>query len=343
MVDRDGLLEALQVVRCRFALRCTSRMELDSFIGAQLRSDFGNGLRNSGCKQQQENGAICEDCTDFQCPYHQVFAPTDGAFNRITPPFLFEPLFPQRTEYWPGQEMCFNLVLIGKAIARLEDFISVFEQLGRRGIGRDYMEGQGRFHLARVTADAAASGQALLYDGASARSLTSPPIVTGVHFMEQAQRLESNQAIRALTVHFVSATEIRHKHDGRKNREPLRSFEFHHLWDSVTGRLEELMKHHCGAELRTDFKELKALAIAVAKVDESLSWANPEPPFTDSARGVLGKRLCRSHDVRGRLYAVSADSLGRAVGPCRQRLQPGKWPLSAQFPVRSRNIHLARE
>jgi hypothetical protein len=64
-------------------------------------------------------------------------------YEKAPHPFIIEPPLEKKQVYDAGDEIIFNLILIGQAAEYLPYFIYGFEEMGEKGIGK----GRGRFKL----------------------------------------------------------------------------------------------------------------------------------------------------------------------------------------------------
>lgn len=121
--------------------------------GITLRGAFGSSLRSLICVDRT---ASCDTCSLHpSCPYGFIFAPRvpeDAQrlrLNRDIPrPFVIKPPLEDRQLYEPGDRLCFDLVIVGRASQLLPYFLLSFRNLGERGIGAN----RGRFEILRVEA-----------------------------------------------------------------------------------------------------------------------------------------------------------------------------------------------
>jgi hypothetical protein len=144
---------AFSLAKYRFVIRPTGKMHLPPYKGATLRGGFGYAFKDLVCIKPDRQ---CEACLiQDRCPYFQIFetpvpkgATMMRKYTRAPHPFVLTPPLDEGTEFTEKDELAFELVLIGRAIDHLPYFIYVFEELGRRGIGRNRSE----FSLLRVEA-----------------------------------------------------------------------------------------------------------------------------------------------------------------------------------------------
>lgn len=136
-----------------FIIRFLESCELPVYKGSTLRGGFGNAFKRSVCLFKNKN---CYEChLNRECAYAYLFESIPareielahfGKYEAIPHPFIIEPPEEARALYQPGEELGFNIILIGKAIKYLPYFALAFERLGEIGIGK----GRKKFNLGRV-------------------------------------------------------------------------------------------------------------------------------------------------------------------------------------------------
>lgn len=161
-----------------FLMEAEEKIELPEFQGSLFRGSFGNIFRRTVCLKGKES---CDQCLlSRHCSYIYLFESKriDGNEQKWNAshdphPFVFEPPFGPQRVYLAGESFSLGLVLFGEGISYLPYFILVFEDMGRRGIGKHY----GRFKLVKVTA-AKFNGDKIIYNGKSKNILADPPVIT---------------------------------------------------------------------------------------------------------------------------------------------------------------------
>jgi len=127
----------------RFTIEALAPMRLPAYKGGVLRGGLGKALKHMVCFQPRT--PTCEGCPlCIQCPYAYLFetplppdAPVLRTYKRIPQPFVLEPPLDKRTLYEAGERLSFNLVLIGRAGDYLPYFLVAFQELAKRGLGRE--------------------------------------------------------------------------------------------------------------------------------------------------------------------------------------------------------------
>jgi hypothetical protein len=152
----------------RFVIKPADRLFLPVYKGAVLRGGLGWTLKNLVCVRQDHS---CADCLiSRRCSYFRIFetpVPADAQMMRKYPfaphPFVITPPLDTKREFDNSCELNFDLTLIGHAIDYLPYFVYVFDELGRRGLGK----AENQFSLARIEDASGIDGARLIYDGAS--------------------------------------------------------------------------------------------------------------------------------------------------------------------------------
>lgn len=111
-------LNAWPFARYRFRFKVTKSLHLPEYGGSRIRGIFGRQLRRISCMTKKQDCSACP--LRPSCPYTTIFETASPVEHRIqkfsqTPHgYVFEaPLGGERT-YMAGEELQFDLVLIGK-------------------------------------------------------------------------------------------------------------------------------------------------------------------------------------------------------------------------------------
>ncbi|MGQ9558482.1 MAG: CRISPR system precrRNA processing endoribonuclease RAMP protein Cas6 [Desulfurispora sp.] len=242
---------------------------LPPYKGSTLRGGFGRAFRHVVCAHRSGQCPSCPIKED--CPYAYIFetAPPPGAaalsnYEAVPRPFVLEPLLEERTCYAPGEELCFQLVLMGRAIDYLPYFAVSFRQLGRIGMGK----GKRHFYLRAIRGVNPVSGaRTLVYS--AAQPLQAP----GAHAVSWQQLVEgclSPAAGRVNRVRLRFMTMTRLKHAGRF----VERVDFHVLVRNLLRRVSALAYFHHGFAWREDFAALIRRAMDVQLVRDECRWVD---------------------------------------------------------------------
>ena len=212
-------LPSFTLSRYRFALTADDPMLLPPYKGSTLRGGFGHAFKRMVCFQPRVK--TCRECLlRYTCPYAYVFetpVPPETEVlskNEYAPrPLVIEASAEEKTTYFPGDNLDFHIVLVGRAQQYLPYFLVAFQELGRQGLGRslDLPGGRRRgcYHLARVEAVAALDdAREMVYDAAQPTHIHAQSLpVDTARITAHAQTLPTDR----LTVEFLTPTRIQHQ------------------------------------------------------------------------------------------------------------------------------------
>ena len=162
---------------------------------------------------------------------------------------------PGRQQFNPGDELSFELVLIGRAQEFFPYFVVALREVDRIGRGRRTVE------LHHIEALPAVSGAArIVYDAADNLVRGAADSIT----LEQCGTLPLPED--GLTIEFLTQTRL--KHEGRFIRHPV----FQVVFRRLLGRLSSLARFHCGAPMDIDFRYLIEQAASIRMVRDETKW-----------------------------------------------------------------------
>jgi hypothetical protein len=255
----------LSCAQYRVVFEAREPLDLPGYLGSTLRGAFGHAFRAVACPSR-----IDDPCPiPLQCPYHLTFEtsppPGSGALRtheEIPRPFVIAPEDSEpagddgqaRRMFQRGDEVSFELVLIGRAIEFFPYFVVALRELNR--IGR----GQQAVQLRRI-------------DALDAKTHQSRPVYTALENLVRGsadsislEECAGAPPARPLTIEFLTQTRL--KHEGRFVRTP----EFQILFRRLLGRLSSLSRFHCGAPLDADFRALIESAAAIRLTQDYTKW-----------------------------------------------------------------------
>jgi len=144
--DNQRLLlpAGLKLARYELTLLVQEPMTLPANKTNLFRGGFGYAFKAMACAWQPPP-ASCDECPHIgKCAYARIFetplppdAPVLTAQQNIPAPYIINAPRERRTHYRPGELITFHLTLIGWAMDALPYFLYAFQELGRRGLGRD--------------------------------------------------------------------------------------------------------------------------------------------------------------------------------------------------------------
>lgn len=251
----------------QFSLRVLNNIHLPAYKGSTLRGGFGNAFKKVVCISK---GRICTSCLlKGKCVYSYIFEtppPSNTSKMKKYPfaphPFVITPPLEEKRTYQEGEILCFELILIGKAIDFLPYFIYTFDELGRRGIGK----GRGKYSLERVRQELKEKDRKkeILYSDKDKVLKNNFNVLT----IDDLSPFNINTL--TLNLRFITPTRL--KFDGRLSPK----LEFHILLRNLLRRISLLSYFHCGYELALDFKGLIEKATKVKIQKDHLSWVDWE-------------------------------------------------------------------
>ena len=257
----------LSCARYLVVFEALEALELPAYLGSTLRGAFGHAFRAVACPAPRD----MECPIPSQCPYHLIFetSPPPGSdalrtHEEIPRPFVISPLHSKadtdgtRLVFRRGDEVSFELILIGRAQEFFPYFVVALREVDRIGRGRRAVElrrieaisAEGQSHPVYVAAENIVHGGApsiTLEDCAA----TPPP--TG-----------------SITIEFLTQTRL--KHEGRFVRRP----EFQIVFRRLLGRLSSLARFHCSAPLNVNFRELIDSAASIRLTQDNTKWTRWE-------------------------------------------------------------------
>jgi hypothetical protein len=132
----------------RFRLTWISSVTLPPFKGSAFRGVLGFALRAIVCPY--DTSSVCQSCpVASACPYAILYEsiPTGveraGRFRDTPKPFVIVPPLTSKTQYIPGDNTEFDVMLVGEAVALLPAIAAAFSLVGLRG----FRDTDGRFRL----------------------------------------------------------------------------------------------------------------------------------------------------------------------------------------------------
>ena len=171
-------------------------------------------------------------------------------------PFVLKPPFGDKNCYDVGDDLSFELTLIGKGTNYLPYFIYTFEKLGEAGIGKS----RGKYQLAKVTSLTLEDNETEIYN--SSEKILKPCY----HTMNAESLAYQETAPAQLTLQFLTPTRI--KYSGKY----ILDLEFHILMRNLLRRVASLSYFHCGEALEIDFKAFIEKARRINTTFRNLRW-----------------------------------------------------------------------
>ncbi|MCP4359453.1 MAG: hypothetical protein GY796_15690, partial [Chloroflexi bacterium] len=235
------------LARYRLTLDLLDTLHIHPYKGSALRGGFGHTFKRLVCVQPKACDKKCQ--AGHSCPYGYIFetSPPDDAevlrnIGAVPRPFVIEPPPDKRMLIIPGEQLIFELTLIGRGINYLPYFIAVFRELGQEGLGRK----RAKFRLATIDAVAPYNGVSKpVYRAEDEVIRTVDITVDGKTIFNRAANLPANQ----ITLNFLTPTRLKHRKRWVKHGPP-----FDALIKVLLSRTSSLSYFHCGEKLDVDFR-----------------------------------------------------------------------------------------
>lgn len=227
----------------RFSLRATSEILIPAYKGSTFRGGFGNAFRRVVCALKRSD---CNECIlKDRCVYSYIFEtpPPPGTkvmtkYTHAPHPFVIEPPMERKRLYQPGDELKFDLVLVGKALEYLSYFVYSFSELGKIGIGK----GHGKYDLitvSRLRGNGGEINEELIYSSETKAIKKFDPDALNIDV-----DLDNSAASKEGTITLSFLTPTRLMYDSRL----VFDIEFHMLIRQLLRRIFLLGYFHCGAD-----------------------------------------------------------------------------------------------
>ncbi len=258
--------------RYTLVLQVINTIQLPSYKGSTFRGAFGVAFKRIVCALRRQE---CSDCLlSNKCVYSYIFEskPEEkvhifGKVATIPRPYIIEPPDETKSVYEPGEEIKFNLILIGNANEYLPYFIYTFNELGKAGIGKH----RGKFTLKEVLV----SPQKVIFSKDTGRLSTITPMVIDLSRSVQDalnQTYKNSLSTSSLTLRFLTPTRIKY------NRTLTKDLEFHILTRQLLRRLFLLWYFHTSRDglnlddIKGYHRNLINLASDIKIIKNNLIW-----------------------------------------------------------------------
>lgn len=238
-----GIPAAFTLTKYRLTLQAVERLDLQPFVGNTLRGGFGHTFKRLDCTQPWPCDKYCK--AGNGCAYGYIFetAPPDGTevlrkVENVPRPFVIEPPTTPQAHIERGENLQFELIIIGQAIRYSQDFEIVFRELGRVGLGK----AQGKYRL---------------------QSMELVKSINTAHINRYAATLPTDR----IPLNFLTPTRLKHRGRWVKSGPA-----FDVLIKALLSRTSSLSYFHCGERLDVDFRGLIDRAAAVNIIDNQTRW-----------------------------------------------------------------------
>jgi len=242
--------------RFRFSLKLLENVRLPAYKGSTFRGGFGHAFRRVLCVERERE---CEKCPlRCRCVYSYVFE-TSTRKERLKDlyvprPFIIEPPLEERQRYGIDDKLDFHLILIGRAVDCIPYFIFAFEEVGRRGIGKN----KGKYRIEEVKSITRDS-EMLIYDSES-------HIKEEYGVIYSADLVQEVPHCRQVTLRFLTPTRIKYR--GKLTKD----IDFEVVMRNLLRRLSSLAEVHCEETWNLDWTGLINRAKEVNTVHSDVRW-----------------------------------------------------------------------
>jgi len=255
-------MENFTLAKYEFVMQTQEALTVPRYMGNTLRGGFGHMFKRVVCVVDHRE---CNRCIlRHNCSYSYIFEtplPKDtevlSKIADVPRPFVIEPPFSEKTDYESGEELRFGLVLIGKAIDFLPYFVFAFEELGRKGLGKE----RGRLNLLGIYS-LSEKDRVQVYFG-------DEKILTDNSLTIRFGDLIKDEAVQRIHLEFTTPTRI------QREGAILSKIDFRSFIQNLIGRISMLAYFHCGIKLELDFNDFLKRTEAMKVENEQLvrdSW-----------------------------------------------------------------------
>ncbi len=248
----------------KYSTRCLveSPMILPQYKGSTLRGAFGSALKRVVCALKRIE---CQHCIlNPRCLYVQVFEATEltrsepaNKRSQTPHPFVIEPPLTTETEFLPGADLDFSLILFGDQNENLAYFIYALVQMGKAGIGKKINGRRGTYRLEHVILR-----DSVIYD--SNEELLKLP--GNIEYISPVELTAGGISCNRLKINII--TPLRIKFKNRLSNE----LPFHVLVRAMLRRAFSLFESYGNAQPDFDYRELVRRATEVKTLRSELTW-----------------------------------------------------------------------
>jgi len=265
----DGIVKnakKFKFAKFRFYLHPLEPIILSNYKGSALRGGFGCLFKKVVCIDYNRS---CERCVlKNKCAYAYIFeTPFPQNLEEKTKfkiaypphPYILEPPFNSQVIFNPDHEFTFNLILIGKGIEYLPYFISVFEELGKSGLGK----GRGRYKLVRIEN---IKGETIYRYGQLENKINQ---IDFQDIFNQYHGVEFNNYSQ-ITIHFLTPTRI------IVGEKLVQEVNFKIFLTNLVRRISLLSVFHGSEKLVFDYLNLLQDADMITTTEKHFRWCDWE-------------------------------------------------------------------
>ncbi len=256
-------LPSLCYLKIRFTLISQQECVLPSWKGSTLRGAFGHALKSTVCTMQRNQK--CVDCLlKSQCAYTRLFEtfvtepPTRFLKGQISSPrpFILE-CRQSQTEFQPGDELVFNIILLGDIVQYMPYIVFSVYRMAQRGLGAR----RHPFRLREAYCQQFPDEWQKLYNGDSEQILFSPQP------MLLQQNGTTDSVPKSTEIKFLTPTRIVYRN------QLVSEFSFRQLTFKMLRRILELAHFYANPdEINWEFREMLVAADDIKITRRNLHW-----------------------------------------------------------------------
>jgi hypothetical protein len=255
----EQVLEKLRFGVFEFVLAPGKTIVFPPFKGNVFRGALGKALKDLTCAFKSKD---CKECLiRDKCLYAQLFEShnTEGKsilkkVEKAPHPFVIFVPDKYQLEYPENDKIRFYLTLIGSALEYISYFILAFEQIGKKGIGKN----RSPFKVERVQV-----GGESIYDPEEKKVLRDFPVFKGSDFLSPEIGLSSPKSLK-----LYLESPLRLKFDGRFQK----NITFDMIVRNLLRRLQLLSTFYCDGPDFVDFTPLIEKSKEVKVIDKKINW-----------------------------------------------------------------------
>ncbi len=288
--EREGTMHDFTAHVLYFVGEVVTPITLNTHKGSAIRGAFFRALRNLYCAVPEQT--TCLTCTlHSSCPICFLVATVDDNSERgaeVPRPYIIQPPLDSKTDYQPGDQICFHLVLFAKALQLLPYVMHAAQRVGQDGLGRT----RGQFQLREVWACNPLTGLAQRIRSRHDDVVADPGLpITHKQVLDRVAKLPTDRlAVRLRTpVRLVNQDRLVHQ------------LSFGVLFQRLLERLSAISTTYASQPLSLDYGELIARANRVAIAEDDTHWLDVDRYSTRQGRplpmGGLVGRICFAGDL----------------------------------------------
>jgi hypothetical protein len=255
----EQVLEKLRFGVFEFVLAPGKTIVFPPFKGNVFRGALGKALKDLTCAFHSKD---CKECLiRDKCLYAQLFEShnTEGKsilkkVERAPHPFVIFVPDKYQLEYPENDKIRFYLTLIGSALEYISYFILAFEQIGKKGIGKN----RSPFKVERVQI----SGENI-YDPVEKKVLRDFQVFKGSDFLSPEIGLSNPKSLK-----LYLESPLRIKFNGRFQK----NITFDMIVRNLLRRLQLLSTFYCDGPDFVDFTSLIEKSKEVKVIDKKINW-----------------------------------------------------------------------